>query len=137
MEPNKKGEIMKKLNLTKSLAMVFLGSQLILSGCASMKSDKKTNVASADTPTASSTTDSTQSKTQNGMMDGSMINNAGMMSGMDMSQMMGMMHSCMDMHNNAKFCNQDTMKKCEASKSKKECRMLMGEVQKEEKKIKK
>ena len=59
-----------------------------------------------------------------------------MMEKMDMSQMKGMMHECMEMHKDGKMCEHQTMEKCQQKMGKGECGNMMKGVKKEENKVK-
>ena len=58
----------------------------------------------------------------------------GMMGKMDMGQMNSMMHECMETHKDGKMCNHDMMEKCQAKMGKDECRKMMKDMKKENKK---
>lgn len=60
-----------------------------------------------------------------------------MMGKMDMNQMSGMMHECMEMHKDGKMCEHQTMEQCQGKMDKSECGKMMKEVKKSEKKSKK
>jgi hypothetical protein len=51
--------------------------------------------------------------------------------GLDVDQMKGMKKECMDKEHDNKKCHNEVMKKCEESKSKKECTKMMKKVHKE------
>lgn len=52
--------------------------------------------------------------------------------GMDMDQMKAMKKECMDVNNNNnKMCHNQVLKKCEETKSKKECNKMMKKMHKE------
>jgi len=59
-----------------------------------------------------------------------------MMDKMDMNEMTGMMHECMEMKKNGKMCEHQTMEKCEEKMGKGECHKMMKDVKKSEKKSK-
>ena len=61
----------------------------------------------------------------------------GMMGKMDMDQMMGMMHDCMEMHKDGKMCEGEMMGKCEKNSSKKDCQKMMKQVKAKDKTLKK
>lgn len=52
----------------------------------------------------------------------------GMMGKMDMSQMQGMMHKCMEMHKDGKMCDHSMMEKCQKDMDKNECKKMMKQA---------
>lgn len=52
---------------------------------------------------------------------------------MDMSQMMGTMHECMEQHKDGKMCDHDMMNKCQEKMGKGDCQKMMKQAKKEEK----
>ena len=61
----------------------------------------------------------------------------GMMGKMDMSQMQGMMHECMEMHKDGKMCDHNMMDKCQEKMGKGECQKMMKQAKAQDKKTKK
>ncbi len=61
----------------------------------------------------------------------------GMMGKMDMSQMQGMMHECMEMHKDGKMCDHDMMSKCQEKMGKGECSKMMKQAKAQNKNTKK
>lgn len=59
-----------------------------------------------------------------------------MMEKMDMNQMQGMMHECMEMHKDGKMCEHQTMEQCQAKMGKGDCQKMMKSIKKEDKKAK-
>lgn len=51
--------------------------------------------------------------------------------GLDVDQMKGMKKECMDKEHDNKKCHNEVMKKCQESKSKKDCTKMMKKVHKE------
>lgn len=68
---------------------------------------------------------------KSGMMNGDMMGN------MDMDQMKGMMHECMEAHKDGKMCEHQTMEKCQEKMGKGECGKMMKHAKKADKKSKK
>ena len=58
------------------------------------------------------------------------------MGGMNMDDMSGMMHECMEMHKDGKMCDQKAMQKCQEKMGKGECQKMMrqAKVRKKDKK---
>ncbi len=51
-----------------------------------------------------------------------------MMDKMDMGKMQGMMHECMQMHNDGKMCDHNMMDKCQEKMGKGECHKMMKQA---------
>lgn len=65
-----------------------------------------------------------------------MMGKEGMMGQMDMNQMSGMMHKCMEMHKDGEMCEHQSMEQCQAKMGKAECQKIMKDVKKNQKKSK-
>jgi len=59
---------------------------------------------------------------------------SGMMGSMNMDDMKGMMHECMEMHKDKKMCNQQCMDKCQEKMGKAECQKMMKQMKAKKKK---
>ncbi len=53
---------------------------------------------------------------------------AAMMGGMDMGAMMGMMHTCMEMHKDGKMCDHEAMQKCQEKSKMGDCQKMMKQA---------
>lgn len=74
-----------------------------------------------------------KSATDKGGMRGGNTMGGDMMGKMDMSQMMGTMHECMEQHKDGKMCDHEMMNKCQEKMSKGDCQKMMKQAKKEEK----
>lgn len=66
-----------------------------------------------------------------------MMGKEGMMGQMDMNQMSGMMHECMEMHKDGKMCDHEAMQSCQKNMKKDECMKMMKQAKKQDKASKK
>lgn len=87
-------------------------------------------------PAAPATAESHEAHHPEGTKEAGM--GGGMMGKMDMDQMMGMMHQCMESHKDGKMCDHEAMEKCQQSQMNKgECKKMMKDAKKQDKAAKK
>ena len=130
---------METSKLGLAIAMALTGILFLGTGCATTKAEAPAETQAQDHEKhhpenqAQDTQESSGSMMgKEGMMGDGMMKN-GMMDKMDMTQMKGMMHECMEMHKDGKMCDHNTMGKCQEKMGKAECKKMMTQMKSKEK----
>jgi hypothetical protein len=70
---------------------------------------------------------------KDGKMDHGAMMKEGMKNHMEMGQMSGMMHQCMEAHKDGKMCDQQMMEKCQEKMAQGECKKMMETMKSQDK----